>query len=57
VLAENATLTNTTGVGLSYQTEFGSWHGFFNKMFGWVTPDKQTPDDTTAVRVAGSPDN
>jgi hypothetical protein len=31
-----ADLTNTTGVGLSYETVFGSWNALFERFFGWL---------------------
>jgi len=57
VLAENAALTNTTGAGLSYQTEFSTWGGFFHKVFGWITPDKKPDMEEPEDRVAGTTDN
>ena len=36
------TLTNTTGAGLSYQTEFSTWKQLFYRLFGWLVG---TPDD------------
>lgn len=34
VLTDESFLTNTTGAGLSYQTEFASWRRFFRKILG-----------------------
>jgi len=34
---ENTGLTDTSGAGISYQTEFSSWRMFWNKMFGWIS--------------------
>jgi hypothetical protein len=31
-----ADLTNTTGVGLSYETVFGSWNALFERFLGWL---------------------
>ncbi len=36
------TLTNTTGAGLSYQTEFSTWKQLFYRLFGWLIGE---PDD------------
>ena len=36
------TLTNTTGAGLSYQTEFSTWKTLFYRLFGWLIGE---PDD------------
>jgi hypothetical protein len=36
------TLTNTTGAGLSYQTEFSTWKQLFYRLFGWLVGE---PDD------------
>ena len=56
VLAENAALTNTTGVGLSYQTEFSTWRQFLRRLFGWLLPDKSEPPPGEKV-VAGKTDS
>jgi hypothetical protein len=42
VLAENTALTNTTGAGISYQTEFPTWRSFLHRLFGWMRPDRET---------------
>ncbi|GIV61347.1 MAG: translocation/assembly module TamB [Rhodothermaceae bacterium] len=53
VLAENTALTNTTGAGLSYQTEFSTWRSLLRKLFGWLLPDRRTkppqPDENVAT--------
>ncbi|QXD14862.1 translocation/assembly module TamB domain-containing protein [Rhodocaloribacter litoris] len=52
VLAENAALTNTTGAGLSYQTEFSTWRSLFRKLFSWLLPEKDEappPGDRVAT--------
>lgn len=36
------TLTNTTGAGLSYQTEFSTWKQLYYRLFGWLVGE---PDD------------
>ena len=46
------TLTNTTGAGLSYQTEFSTWKRLFYRLFGWLVGqpnggDQDQPDDAT----------
>ena len=53
VLAENAALTNTTGAGLSYQTEFSTWGHLLRKLFGWLIPDKKKPPP--GEKIAGGP--
>lgn len=43
VLTNNATLTGSTGAGVSYRTEFSSWRRFFSRLFGRksVQPDTE----------------
>jgi hypothetical protein len=41
------TLTNTTGAGLSYQTEFSTWKRLFYQLFGWLVGEPDRPDDNT----------
>lgn len=41
VLAENTALTNTTGAGISYQTEFPTWRSFLSRLFGWLRPNRE----------------
>ncbi|WP_456428426.1 translocation/assembly module TamB domain-containing protein [Rhodocaloribacter sp.] len=53
VLAENAALTNTTGAGLSYQTEFSTWGHLFRKLFGWLIPDKKKKPPPPGEKIAG----
>lgn len=60
------TLTNTTGAGLSYQTEFPTWKHLFYQLFGWLLPgdgpqpdtdDAPSPDDQDpSEAVAGRED-
>jgi hypothetical protein len=38
-ILESSDLTNTTGAGLSYQTEFSTWRQLWEKLFGWITPE------------------
>ncbi len=33
--------TNTTGAGLSYQTQFATWRRFVQRLFGWLLPDEE----------------
>jgi len=40
------TLTNTTGAGLSYQTEFSTWKRLFYQLFGWLLPGDGPQPDT-----------
>jgi translocation and assembly module TamB len=51
ILSE-AELMNTTGAGLSYQTQFSSWSGIINRLFGWMKrnePEEAETQDTTAA--------
>ena len=48
VLTEESFLTNTTGAGLSYQTEFASWRRFFRKIFGRDVPETASTGDVSA---------
>lgn len=32
--------TSTTGAGLSYETQFTTWPGFFQQIFGWLLPGR-----------------
>jgi hypothetical protein len=45
-LTQNRTLTSSTGAGLSYQTEFSTWRELFNRVFGWLVPNDEPPEDT-----------
>ena len=44
--------TNTTGAGVSYQTQFATWRQFVERLFGWILPDEKEeappPDDVVA---------
>ena len=44
-LTQNRTLTSSTGAGLSYQTEFATWRELFDRVFGWLVPDEEPPED------------
>jgi hypothetical protein len=46
-LTQNRTLTSSTGAGLSYQTEFATWRELFNRVFGWLVPDEEPPEQET----------
>ena len=39
-LTRGQTYTQSTGAGLSYQTEFPTWKVLFRRVFGWLLPDK-----------------
>ncbi len=41
-LASEQVLTSTTGAGVSYKTDFPTWKRFFNRLFGWLVPDRRT---------------
>ncbi|MEX0748231.1 MAG: translocation/assembly module TamB domain-containing protein, partial [Rhodothermales bacterium] len=50
ILSDQTLNTNTTGAGLSYQTQFSSWRRFMNRLFGWlVSEEKGVDSDSTAV--------
>ena len=38
-LTRGQTYTQSTGAGLSYQTEFPTWKVLFHRLFGWLLPD------------------
>jgi translocation and assembly module TamB len=40
-ILQSTDLTNTTGAGVSYQTEFSAWNQLWNRLFGWITPDNE----------------
>lgn len=44
---ESAGLTDTSGAGISYQTEFSSWRKVWSSMFGWISSseDEQKSKD------------
>ena len=44
VLTNNATLTGSTGAGVSYRTEFSSWRRFFSRIFGSSRPPAADAD-------------
>jgi len=44
-LTRNQTLTSSTGAGLSYQTEFATWRELFERVFGWLLPDEDPPEE------------
>jgi hypothetical protein len=43
-LTQSRTLTSSTGAGLSYQTEFATWRELFDRVFGWLVPDEEPPE-------------
>ncbi len=47
-----ATLTSTTGAGLSYQTQFPTWRALTNKLFGWLLPNRHEEERAEPVPVA-----
>jgi len=52
-------LTQTAGVGISYQSEFSTWRQLYYRLFGWLGagPDRPTaPPDTTDPTIATRPD-
>lgn len=44
-LTRGETLTSSTGAGVSYQTEFSTWRQLFGRVFGWLFPDADPPDE------------
>ncbi|MBT8398927.1 MAG: translocation/assembly module TamB [Rhodothermia bacterium] len=53
-LAAERILTSTTGVGVSYRTEFPTWRRVLNRLFGWLTPDRR-PEPQPDGPVASNP--
>jgi hypothetical protein len=50
-------LTQTAGVGLSYQSEFSTWKELYDRLFGWLRGDEddEAPADTTDDALAERP--
>lgn len=46
-LLNDQTLTSTTGAGLSYQTQFANWRQLFRRLFGWLFPGDDEPEEDT----------
>ncbi|MFO8099552.1 MAG: translocation/assembly module TamB domain-containing protein [Salinibacter sp.] len=46
-LTRGQTYTQSTGAGLSYQTEFPTWKILFRRVFGWLLPDSDEPPSST----------
>ncbi|MFP4228652.1 MAG: translocation/assembly module TamB domain-containing protein [Salinivenus sp.] len=46
-LTRGQTYTQSTGAGLSYQTEFPTWKVLFHRVFGWLLPDSDEPPSST----------
>lgn len=46
-------LTSITGAGLSYQTNFPTWRRLFNRLFGWLTPNRPS-EATPPLTQAGN---
>lgn len=58
LLQTNETLsTNTTGAGVSYQTQFATWRRFMQRLFGWLLPDEQEESVPDEDVVAGAGDD
>jgi hypothetical protein len=58
-LTRGQTYTQSTGAGLSYQTEFPTWKVLFRRVFGWLLPDSDDspdPDDPEQDATARRPD-
>lgn len=57
-LTRGQTYTQSTGAGLSYQTEFPTWKVLFYRVFGWLLPDRDDPPpDTEQDTAARRPDS
>jgi translocation and assembly module TamB len=57
-LTPNRSLTSSRGVGVSYQTQFPTWKGLFDRLFGWMFPsdsESDEEDETDPKPVAQSP--
>jgi len=49
-------LTQTAGVGLSYQSEFSTWKELYDRLFGWLRGEgDEAPPDTTDDALAERP--
>lgn len=49
--------TNTTGAGVSYQTQFATWRRFVHRLFGWMLPEDEEEADPNENVVAGGGDS
>jgi hypothetical protein len=58
-LTRGQTYTQSTGAGLSYQTEFPTWKVLFHRVFGWLLPDpdESSPPADEQDPVARRPDS
>ena len=59
-LTRGQTYTQSTGAGLSYQTEFPTWKVLFYRVFGWLLPDADespSPSEDEQDPVARRPDS
>ncbi len=61
-LTFNQIVTSSAGAGLSYQTEFSTWHDLFTRVFGWLLPDSPPedspdPDTEPVTRRSEEPDS
>ncbi len=45
-LTRNQSLTSSRGAGVSYQTQFSTWRTLFHRLFGWLFPSDNPPDDS-----------
>jgi translocation and assembly module TamB len=60
ILGADQTLANTTGAGLSYETQFTTWSRLMERLFGWMRrsdPMNRTADVFAVDSSAASDDN
>lgn len=44
--------TGTTGAGLSFETQFSSWNRFWQRLFGWLRPERREEPAPPEEQVA-----
>jgi translocation and assembly module TamB len=49
ILGADQTLANTTGAGLSYETQFSTWSRLVDRLFGWMRRDSDEEADVLAA--------
>jgi translocation and assembly module TamB len=61
ILGADQTLANTTGAGLSYETQFTTWGRFVDRLFGWMrrsdheSAEIEDDEEVIAAGVSSSP--
>jgi hypothetical protein len=54
-LTGNQSLTSSRGAGVSYQTQFSTWRTLFDRLFGWLLPSDDSPDNDEEPIAQQSP--